>query len=215
MYIPPHFAQTDPAEIAEILAGAPLAAIVAQTEMGLVANHIPLLTGPGNTLIGHVALANDMHRLIPDGTEVLVIFRGDDAYVSPNFYPTKAEHHRNVPTWNYQAVHVSGAITFQHDSHSKRAAVALLTRLHERRLNGAGAWRMADAPPDYIEDMIANIVSLRISVRSVIAKSKLSQNRTPTDFHGTINGLRAHGHDAMAERMLRHVSAPGPGDDQG
>jgi transcriptional regulator len=201
MYIPPHFQEISADEIRAVIEEAPLACVVAQTAEGLIANHIPLLASPDGTLIGHVALANDMHRLIADGQDVLTIFRGDDAYVSPNFYPSKREHHRHVPTWNYQVVHVYGQIAFQHDEHAKRAAVGLLTRTQERRLNGKDAWRMADAPPDFIEQMIGNIVAFRIKVQRTLAKSKLSQNRDERDYLGAISGLRASGHDALAQRM--------------
>lgn len=168
---------------------------------GLLANHLPLFQTPKGDLVGHIALANDMHRLVADGQEVLAVFRRDDAYISPNFYPTKREHHRHVPTWNYEVVHVYGKITFQHDEHQKRAAVALLTRIHERRLNGANAWRMADAPADYMDQMLGGIVAPYISVTRVLAKSKLSQNRENRDYSGTIEGLRASGHPEMAARM--------------
>lgn len=208
MYIPPHFHETEQAEIDSIIEAAPLACIVAHTSEGLVANHVPLLAAPDGTLIGHVALANDMHRLIPDGQEVMAIFRGADAYVSPNFYPTKAEHHRHVPTWNYQVVHVHGAIRFQHDVHAKRAAVGLLTRVHERRVNGEAAWRMADAPAGYMEQMLDRIVAFRIDARRILAKSKLSQNREELDRRGAISGLRATGHEALAERMERRLPEP-------
>lgn len=201
MYIPPHFAQTDPAAIAGLLDAAPLACVVAQTATGLVANHLPLLRSPTGDLIGHVALANDMHRLLADGQEVLAIFRLHDGYVSPNFYPTKQDHHRHVPTWNYEVAHLHGTITFQHDDQTKRAAVGLLTRQHERRLNGAQAWRMADAPADYMAQMLAGIVALRISVTQVLAKSKLSQNRVPQDQDGAIAGLAATGHHSLARQM--------------
>ena len=210
MYIPPHFEELDPAEIAAVMEAAPLACVVAQTPAGLVANHLPLLAGPDGTLIGHVALANDMHRLVADGQEVLAVFRGEDAYVSPNFYPSKPEHHRHVPTWNYQAVHIHGAITFQHDDHAKRRAVGLLTRLHERRLNGANAWRMADAPADYMETMLAGIVAFRIGVQRTLAKSKLSQNRDARDHLGAVEGLRASGHAALAARMERQIAGRRP-----
>ena len=200
MYIPPHFEEADPELIAGVIAAAPLATIVADTADGLVANHIPLIAAPG-ALIGHVARANDMHRLLAEGQEVLAIFRGEDGYVSPNYYPSKPQHHRHVPTWNYQAVHVHGTIAFQHDDHSKRSAVALLTRIHERRLNGDGAWRMADAPADYMEQMLANIVAFRIAVTRTLAKSKLSQNRDERDYKGAVAGLRASGHEGMARKM--------------
>lgn len=206
MYIPPHFQEIEQAEIAAIIEGAPLACIVAQTSEGLVANHVPLLAAPDGTLIGHVALANDMHRLIGDGQEVLAVFRGDDAYVSPNFYPTKPEHHRHVPTWNYQVVHVHGRIRFQHDTQAKRAAVGLLTRIHERRVNGKAAWRMADAPPDYMEQMLGGIVAFRIDITRTLAKSKLSQNREERDYLGAISGLRATGHEPLAERMEHRLT---------
>jgi transcriptional regulator len=205
MYLPEHFRETDEAEIAAVIDAAPLACIVANTEAGLVANHLPLMAGAGGALIGHVALANDMHRIVADGQEVLVIFRGEQGYVSPNFYPSKAEHHRHVPTWNYQVVHVHGDIAFQHDERAKRAVVGLLTREQERRLNGARPWRMADAPADYMTRMLASIVAFRIDVRRVLAKSKLSQNRDPRDYRGVIEGLHASGNDALAGRMARRI----------
>jgi transcriptional regulator len=209
MYTPAHFAEISATEIAAVIAAAPLACIVAQTADGLIANHIPLLAASDGTLIGHVALANDMHRLVADGQEVLVIFRSDDAYVSPNYYLTKPEHHRHVPTWNYQAVHVYGGITFQHDTYAKRVAVGLLTRIHERRLNGDNAWRMADAPADYMEQMLDSIVAFRIAVRRTLAKSKLSQNREERDYLGVVAGLDKSGHDAMATRMRGRLPKKG------
>lgn len=201
MYIPAHFHEIDPTEITAVIDTAPLACIVAHTADGLIANHIPLLAAPDGTLIGHVARANDMHRVLTDGQDVLAIFKGEDAYISPNFYPSKPEHHRHVPTWNYQVVHMHGTITFQHDMHTKRAAVGLLTRLHERRLNGAKAWRMADAPADYMETMLANIVAFRIAVNRTLAKSKLSQNRDERDYQGAVAGLQDTGHAALAAAM--------------
>ncbi|MFT4149926.1 MAG: FMN-binding negative transcriptional regulator [Paracoccaceae bacterium] len=206
MYIPPHFQDLRPEAIAALLDDAPLACVVAQTAEGLIANHLPLLRTPGGELIGHVALANDMHRLIAPGQEVLAIFRRDDAYVSPNFYPSKQEHHRHVPTWNYEVVHVHGAITFQHDDHAKRAAVGLLTRVHERRVNGENAWRMADAPPDYMDQMLGGIVAFRMTMTRVLAKAKLSQNREARDYLGAVAGLDGSGHSAMAARMAARLT---------
>jgi len=203
MYLPDHFQEVDPTEIEGLVASHPLACIAAQTEAGLIANHLPLLPGKAGELIGHVALANDMHRQIADGQEVLAIFRGADGYISPNYYPSKPEHHRHVPTWNYQVVHVHGEITFQHDARSKRAAVGLLTSRHERRLHGDAAWRMSDAPADYMEAMLEAIVAFRITVRRTIAKSKLSQNREQRDHRGAVEGLRAAGNAVLADKMAR------------
>ena len=200
MYIPPHFEEADPEHIAGLIAAAPLATIVAHTADGLVANHIPLIAAPG-ALIGHVARANDMHRLLAEGQEVLAIFRGVEGYVSPNYYPSKPEHHRHVPTWNYEVAHLHGTIAFQHDDKAKRAAVGLLTRAQERRLNGDAAWRMADAPADYMARMLDGIVAFRITVTRVLAKAKLSQNRDARDRQGAIDGLSADGAAALSARM--------------
>lgn len=201
MYLPDHFKEVDPDEIASVISEAPLACVVANTAHGLVANHVPLLLDKSGDLIGHFASANDMHRVVEDGQEVLVIFRGVDGYISPNSYPSKQEHHRHVPTWNYQVVHIYGTITFQHDERSKRAAIGLLTRDHERRVNGERGWRMADAPADYMLDMLGKIVAFQIAVTRTIAKSKLSQNRDQRDFDGAVKGLKSHGGEALAERM--------------
>jgi transcriptional regulator len=205
MYMPPHFSETDSAEIAGLIDAFPLAALIAQTAEGLVANHLPLLRAPDGDLIGHVALANDLHRMIAPDQEVLVIFRGEEAYVTPNAYPSKAEHHRVVPTWNYRVVHIQGAIAFSHDDHTKRAAVALLTRDHERRVNGSGAWKLRDAPADYMEGMLAGIVAFRITPNRIIAKSKLSQNRTDADRDAVAGNMEARGKDGMAEAIRRQM----------
>ena len=205
MYTPAHFAETDPAEIRQILEGAPLATLVAQTPQGLIANHLPLIVAPDGRLIGHVALANDLHRLVSPEQEVLAIFRANDGYVSANAYPSKAEHHKAVPTWNYQVAHVHGHLLFQHEEQQKRAAVGLLTRLHERRVNGTAGWRMADAPADYMVGMLANIVAFELRPSRVLAKSKLSQNRTTEDFLGAAAALEASGSQATAAAMHRRA----------
>ncbi len=201
MYLPEHFKEVDPGAVASLIADAPLAAVVAQTRDGLIANHIPLIAAKDGALVGHVALANDMHRLLDEGQEVMAIFRGVDGYITPNSYPSKAEHHRAVPTWNYQVAHVYGAIHFQHDERSKRAVLGLLMHAHERRVNGDKAWRMSDAPADYLADMLTKIVALRIDVTRTIAKSKLSQNRDARDLGGAVAALRERGEGELADQM--------------
>lgn len=188
MYTPAHFAETDPAVIDSVIAAHPLAMLVAQTPAGLVANHIPLLR-EGGGLLGHVALANDLHRELPDGSPVLAVFGAMEAYVSPNWYPSKAETHRAVPTWNYRVVHVHGRIRWSHAGADKRRAVHLLTAMMERKVNGAQGWKMGDAPADYMSGMLAGIVAFRIDIDRVQAKSKLSQNRSAEDRAGVVQGL--------------------------
>lgn len=203
MYTPPHFAETDAAEIAALVARAPLACVVAQGPEGLLANHIPLLQAPNGELIGHVARANDIHRLLPPETPCLAIFQGPEAYVTPNAYPTKTEHHRHVPTWNYQVVHMHGRLRFDDSLSARRRAVGLLTVAQERGLNGSEALRMADAPQDYMDEMLDAIVAFTITVERVEAKSKLSQNRLPRDYAGTVENLSQRGETDLVEAMRR------------
>lgn len=201
MYCPQHFEETDTDAIAGLIAACPLACVVAQAEGGLVANHLPLMQARSGLLIGHIARANDMHELLADGQEVLAVFRGDDAYVSPNYYPTKAAHHRHVPTWNYQVAHVHGTLRFHHDAAKKRAAVGLLTRTHERRVNGTDGWKMTDAPGDFMAGMLDAIVAFDITPTRIFGKSKLSQNREPVDLAGAVEGVAGQGHGDLARKM--------------
>lgn len=202
MYTPEHFAEADPEEIDRLISAHSLAAVVAATAGGLCANHLPLLRS-GDKLAGHVALANAMHEDVPDGAPVLAIFRGSDAYVSPNWYPSKAETHRAVPTWNYQMVHVHGHIRWLREPAAKRRAVSLLTSRHEKALNGEGAWKMGDAPADYLEDMISKIVALEISIERIEAKSKLNQNHPEANRRAVAREFSARGEDELAGAMRR------------
>jgi transcriptional regulator len=201
MYLPAHFAEDRPEEIDRIIALNPLAMLVADGAGGLTANHVPILRDGEARLIGHVALANDLHRDTADGTEVMAVFRGADGYISPNWYPSKAEHHRHVPTWNYQAVHFYGAIRFSHEEKAKTAVVGRLTKHFEALANGRAAWRMADAPRDYFAAMLDAIVAFEIAVTRVVAKSKLSQNRTAADHANVVRTLEARGEQVLADAM--------------
>ncbi|MEM1190488.1 MAG: FMN-binding negative transcriptional regulator [Pseudomonadota bacterium] len=201
MYTPAHFEETDQRRVRGLMNAHPLAALVAHTPQGLVANHMPVLLRDDEQLIGHVALANELHTVLEEGQEVLLIFRGEDSYVSPNWYPSKEQHHRHVPTWNYQVAHVHGRVSFQHDEPSKRAAVAMLTRHHERATNAERAWKMSDAPADFMADMLAAIVAFRIDIERIFAKSKLSQNRDAADFAGVADALEARGKAQLATAM--------------
>ena len=203
MYLPPHFEETDPSQIYELIDEFPLAVLVAQTEQGIVANHIPLMLQEKQELLGHLALNNDLHQLVSSGQEVLTIFRGEDAYISPNWYPTKPIHHRHVPTWNYQVVHIYGKIYYQNDEKSKLAAVGKLTKKMEERTNGETAWRMADAPSDYLNALLENIVAFRIEITKILGKSKVSQNREAIDFDNVANVLAEQGSTHMSTRMNR------------
>lgn len=203
MYLPRHFEETDTAAIRSLVVQNPLATVVASTRDGLIANHLPVLFDGDDVLIGHVALANPLHQLIGPEDQVLLVFQGGETYISPNWYPSKEEHHRHVPTWNYQVVHVYGRMAFQTDAKSKASVVGKLTREFEGRTNGRDAWRMADAPADYLSEMLENIVAFRISIDRIEAKSKLSQNREPRDFENVVKVLEGRGENDLTAQMKR------------
>lgn len=201
MYRPEEFEEADMAVIRDVCLAYPLATIVAQSAEGLLANHIPLLWLDDDRLFGHIARENTLHSVITPGTEVLAIFHGENGYISANWYPTKQEHHRQVPTWNYQSVHIYGTMTFQYDQKSKALAVGKLTKYFEILTNGDQGWRMSDAPGDFIQEELDNIVAFKIQVKRVQAVSKLSQNKVAKDFENVVSKLNQCGQAVLAQTM--------------
>jgi transcriptional regulator len=141
MYLPPHFAEARPEELHRIVRDHPLGMLVRHTAAGLEADHLPFLwdaaEGPQGTLVAHVARANTLWREVDEGADVLVVFRGAQGYVSPNWYPSKHETHRRVPTWNYEVVHAHGTLHVRDDEKFVRGVVARLTRRARGRPAGA------------------------------------------------------------------------------
>lgn len=185
MYVPEAFAVTDVAEIDALLERIPLGCLVTHGPEGLFASHLPFVSGQG-VLAGHLARANP-HRDRAGRGEALVIFQGLEAYVTPNWYPSKAEHGRVVPTWNYEAVHVYGQITWREDAEWLRANVEALTKRFEA--DQADPWAVSDAPPPHVERLLAGIVGVEFRIERIEAKRKLSQNRPEADRQGVIAGL--------------------------
>jgi transcriptional regulator len=207
MYIPPHFAQAKPEELHRILRDHPLGTIVRLGPEGLDADHIPFefdpAAGPLGKLSAHVARANPLWQRCPTGTEVLVIFRGAEAYVSPNWYPSKHEAHRQVPTWNYEVVHVHGRLTILDDERFVRGLVARLTRRHESA--EPKPWKMGDSAPEFIDEMLGKIVGIEVEITSIAGKSKLSQNKEARDRLNAAETLVARGHEELGEAMRKAV----------
>lgn len=195
MYTPAHFRENDPAAIAAIADAYPLAALVASGANGFVVNHLPLMRVANadgtTTLRGHVARGNDLWRTVPAETPVVAIFRGEAHYVSPSWYPTKAETGEVVPTWNYTVVHAHGRIRFIEDRLWLRALVGALTERHER--GRAAPWSIDDAPTAYLERMLGAIVGFEIDVERWDGKRKASQNRTERERSGALVGLTVDG----------------------
>jgi transcriptional regulator len=203
MYVPEHFRETRIDVLQALIDRHPLATLVAVTGEGLTANHIPmqaqLRDGGRGWLRGHVARANSLWRELKNGSAVLAIFTGADNYVSPTWYPSKREHGKAVPTWNYATVHLHGSIRFIDDVAWLREFVTTLTDVHEQ--GRANRWHVSDAPADYIEAMLRGIVGFEIDVSTVIGKFKGSQNRSMADRAGSRAGLGSAGRtgDELAE----------------
>jgi transcriptional regulator len=204
MYVPAHFAEHRPEELQRILREHPLGMLVTHGPDGLLdANHLPFeydpAAGAHGTLIAHVARANPVWQRCPTGSPVMVVFRGAEGYISPSWYPSKHEAHRQVPTWNYEAVHAHGTLTVRDDERFVRGVVARLTRRHEA--GEPRPWKMSDAPPDYIDGLLSHIVGIEIAVTSLEGKAKLSQNKQARDRLHAAETLAARGHDELAQAM--------------
>lgn len=203
MYLPAHFAETRPAELHRILREHPLGMLVTHGAAGLDAEHIPFEfdagKGPHGTLTGHVARANTLWQRCPTGTPVMVVFRGAEAYISPNWYPSKHEEHRQVPTWNYEVVHAHGTLTVHDDERFVRGLVARLTRHHEAA--EPRPWKMGDSAPEYIDGMLRNIVGIEVALTSLVGKVKLGQNKQARDRLGAAQTLEERGQAEIAQRM--------------
>ena len=203
MYVPDHFRETQVAVLQAFVERHPLATLVAMTAEGLTANHIPLhaqlRAGAGGLLRGHIARANSLWRELKGGAEVLAVFTGAEHYISPGAYPSKQQHGKVVPTWNYATVHVKGSIRFIDDESWLREFVVSLTDVHER--GRPNRWQVSDAPPDYIASMLRAIVGFEIEISSMVGKFKGSQNRSAEDRAGvrTTLGVEGLSADEIAE----------------
>lgn len=206
MYTPRAFALDDLPELQQLMQHTRLAQLVTMGEHGLMASHLPLLLnpdeGPNGTLYGHLAKANPQWRDLQNGREALVIFAGAEAYVSPAFYPAKAEHGKVVPTWNYIAVHAYGEADVFSDPERLLQVVNALTDRHEA--GRPQPWKVSDAPADYIEGMLKAIVGFALPIARLQGKRKLSQNRSPADIAGVREGLAASA-DVRDQTLARFI----------
>jgi transcriptional regulator len=207
VYVPEHFRESRIDVLQAFVDRHPLATLVAMGAGGLTANHIPLhaqlrADADGNSsgwLRGHIARANSLWRELQPGAAVLAVFFGADDYISPSWYPSKREHGKAVPTWNYATVHINGSIRFIDDAPWLRDLVGTLTDVHEH--GRAHRWHLSDAPADYMEGMLRAIVGFEIQISSILGKFKGSQNRSLADRQAVSAALRAQGRadEALAE----------------
>jgi transcriptional regulator len=202
MYLPNHFAQTDLTVLHTLMRQQPLATLITEANGEPVADELPFVLdaqqGPHGTLKAHVARANPLWKAHPVGRKVLVVFRGPQAYVSPSWYPGKAEHGKVVPTWNYTVVQASGFLrVVEGDTDWLRQQLDALTLLQEAPR--AKAWALADAPPDYAARMMGAVVGLEITLTQLVGKFKLSQNHPPESRQAVANGLAGEPLDAARQ----------------
>ena len=211
MYVPAHFEETRPGVLRHLIREHPLAALVTLGPAGLDANHIPLELDPQlaplGTLRGHVARANPVWRDFSRDVEALAIFQGPQAYISPGWYRTKQETGKVVPTYNYIVVHAYGPMRIVEDRAWLRGLVERLTDRHEA--GRPGAWKVTDAPADFLEQMLGAIVGIEIPLTRLVGKWKVSQNRPAADREGVVKALREP-NDAAARAMANLVEEAGP-----
>lgn len=200
MYVPAYF-QATPEQLSALLAEPGMVELVTPGPDGLVATPLPMLYQPAadglGTLQGHVARNNPHWRAAAAATgESLVIVRGPDAYISPSWYPSKAEHGRVVPTWNYLTVHLHGRLVVHESTDWLLELVTRLTTVHEAA--AGSSWQPTDAPSSYLEGQLRAIVGVELAISRVEAKAKLSQNRSAEDQASVIEALDSEGAAASA-----------------
>lgn len=190
MYVPVFNAITDADARALVRAVGSAELVTVGADGFPVATLLPVLWHAGR-LVAHMARANPQWRSIEAGAPALAVVAGPQAYVSPSWYASKAEHGRVVPTWNYSAVHLSGRVTVHDDSAWLRDALERLTDAHEE--HRAAPWTVTDAPEVYVTKQLRAIVGIELVVERVEGKAKLSQNRSDADQAGVVAGLRQEG----------------------
>ena len=204
MYVPAHFEEPSQEVLHGLIESHPLGVLITNGASGLDANHIPFdldrAKGEYGTLYCHVARNNSVWQDVVTGDEVLVVFRSADAYVSPNWYPSKHEFHKQVPTWNYIVAHAHGRITVLDEERHVRRNVAKLTHRHEA--SQPVPWKMGDAPREFTDSMLKAIVALEIEITRLVGKAKLSQNKELRDIRGAAEALNSLGEQKIGHAMI-------------
>ena len=199
MYLPRHFhMESDDALAMATKIG--VGHLVTARDGSIESSFVPFLVEPrdGSVVVrAHVAVGNPQHKVIGDGIEALLIVQGPDAYVSPNWYPSKADHGKVVPTWNYSLVHLRGTVRVLDDRDALLDLVSTLTAQHEA--TQPLPWSVTDAPAEYIDAQLRAIVGIEMTVTSVEGKAKLSQNRDEPDRAGVRDALAS---GSPAERAV-------------
>jgi len=211
MYTPKHFQVGDTGEAHALMRAHPFATLVTHGPSGIVATHLPTVLkvddgSPLGRIECHVARPNPQWRDFAADMDALMIFQGPEAYIRPGWYPSKAEHDKVVPTWNYAVVHAYGRLESVQDPAWLLAHVTELTQQQEAPY--AAPWRTTDAPENYLAMMARGIVGLKFAITRLEGKVKMSQNREPRDRAGVVQGLadRATGHDSEIASLVEKLN---------
>jgi transcriptional regulator len=194
MYLPDPFRLDDLGQMHSLMRSRPFAALVSAGETGLFATHLPTVLKeqpPFGVIECHVARANPHWRYLAAGQEALMIFQGAEGYITPNWYASKEQHGKVVPTWNYAIVHAYGTSEVVTDAVWLRRHVGELTAQQEH--GQSRPWALSDAPAPFVDTMLRGIVGLRFAIARLEGKCKMSQNREASDRAGVVQGLRRRG----------------------
>lgn len=210
MYIPQPFKESRTEVLHQFIRRHPLATLIINDAEGIAADHIPLLlragAGPSGKLLGHVARSNPLWQKAGDGIPCLLVFHGIDGYISPNGYASKQETGKVVPTWNYEVVHVHGKVRAIDDPAALMDVLQALTYAHEA--DQPAPWRIADAPPDYIEHLLQAIVGIEVEIERIAGKAKLSQNQPVSNQKSLIHALQGCD-DRASQEMAKAIQDRG------
>ncbi len=191
MFQPSVFREDRREVLHDLITSNPFATLFASAAGALSADHIPLVLhpdlSPHGTLRGHVAVANPLHRETSGDFDVLVVFQGPQAYVTPSWYPSKQEHGKVVPTWNYVVAHAHGRLQFRDDPDWLMAHLEALTRMQED--GRPTPWAPSDAPDDFMARQLRALVGIEIEIEKLTGTWKVSQNKDVVDRNGVVNGL--------------------------
>jgi transcriptional regulator len=198
MYVPHHFATDDADGLIHRLARRWAGVLIMVGEDGApTGTHLPIIwNAKTRTATGHIARANPQWKLGPG--KGLIVLNGPEAYVTPAWYPSKAEHGKTVPTWNYEAVHITGNVEWFDDADRLEQMLVDLSALLEQ--DRPEPWQVNDAPRHYVDALKRAIVGVTLTAEHIEAKRKLSQNKNEADFHGVARGLGASD-DALAQEV--------------
>lgn len=200
MYLPKVFEETRIEILTNLIQKHALGCLVLYADGELDANHLPFeYDEKSHSLFAHIAKENPLYVQLKQSQNVLVVFSIDHAYVSPNWYAGKLEHHRAVPTWNYVVIHVKGIAEVIEDEKILRGILARLTREHES--NQPKPWKMSDAPKDYIQNELSKIAAIRIEISSLVGKFKLSQNRNIVDQTNVAEAYQQNNKNGLVKMM--------------